>query len=138
MDQATVDIYCDGGARGNPGPAASAFVVKNQSGQVVFQRGFFLGTTTNNQAEYHAVAAALDWLRHQPQITRAQFFLDSQLVVNQLRGVYKIKDRILQQKSAVIKKMMGEMAQKNINFSFINRGKNFLADRLVNQTLDRV
>ena len=58
----SLSIYCDGGARGNPGPAASAFIVKDSSGHEIFKQGFYLGVTTNNQAEYTAVIKALEWL----------------------------------------------------------------------------
>lgn len=133
-------IYCDGGSRGNPGPAASAFVVFDSNHHLLYQRGFFLGTATNNQAEYQAVIEALKWLTS--QVTNNQltinFYLDSELVVRQLTGVYKIKDESLKNKFLEIKNLLGKLDQLKIfNFYHVPRGQNKSADLLVNQTLDQ-
>ena len=105
-----LSVYCDGGARGNPGPAASAFVVLDSAGQLVHEQGFFLGTATNNQAEYQAVLEALRWLAsYQPAQDHhliVNFYLDSQLVVNQINGFWKIKDSILRQLVSEVKKLI--------------------------------
>lgn len=129
-------IHCDGGARGNPGPAASAFVVFDESGQVVYQLGKFIGEDTNNKAEYGAVWLAVNWLgRNHPQ-AEVEFRLDSMLVVNQLLGKFKIKNPHLKQMHAQIHNLILEKKLKIINFSYVPRAKNFIADNLVNQTLD--
>lgn len=132
-------IYCDGGSRGNPGPAASAFVVLDSSGHQFFQQGFFLGETTNNQAEYQAVIEALKWLTS--QVTNNQltinFYLDSELVVRQLTGVYKIKDENLKTKHTEIKKLIANCQLLIANFAHVPREQNKPADLLVNQTLDQ-
>lgn len=130
-----LSIYCDGGARGNPGPAAAAFVVTNDQRKVVYQQGKYLGEATNNQAEYEAVWMALNWLAQNHSDTEAKFFLDSQLVVNQLQGKFKIKDPILKIKYLEIKTLIE--TGKIIHFIYVPRSKNFLADTLVNQTIDR-
>lgn len=131
-------IYCDGGARGNPGPAACAFVVKNESGEIIYSYGKYLGETTNNQAEYGAVIEALTWLSENQSEQEILFFLDSQLVVNQINGVYKIKEKSLQEKNILIKKLINDYKIKIKSFTYIPREKNFLADRLVNETLDKI
>ena len=122
-------IYTDGGSRGNPGPSACAFVILN-----VHQQGFYLGVGTNNNAEYMGVLHAYQYLStldYKPQIIH--FYLDSELVVKQLNGLYKIKDINLQKVSAHIKAF-----QKNfiVTYTHISRSQNVAADLLVNQTLD--
>jgi|SRR3989344_2808047 len=136
-----LSVYCDGGARGNPGPAASAFVVLDSAGQLVHEQGFFLGTATNNQAEYQAVLEALRWLAsYQPAQDHhliVNFYLDSQLVVNQINGFWKIKDSILRQKVSEVKKLIENCKLEIVNFVYIPRIRNSRADLLVNVTLDK-
>jgi ribonuclease HI len=131
-------IYCDGGARGNPGPAASAFVVYNSSHHLVFETSQPIGQTTNNQAEYQAVIFALEWLSRQ-NLTGAEitFYFDSQLLVNQLKGLYKIKDLILKQKYQIVAKLINSSKFKVKNYIYIPRRQNSRADFLVNQALDK-
>lgn len=132
----TLSIFCDGGSRGNPGPAACAFLIYNQA-KLLYQQGNYLGVATNNLAEYQAVLEALKHLStvaRTPQhfaLSTTNFYLDSELVVKQLNGLYKIKDQNLKQKYLEIKKL--QFAAK---FFHIPRDKNFQADLLVNQTLD--
>ena len=132
-------IHTDGGARGNPGPAACAFVVTDNRGHLIHQQGFYLGIATNNQAEYQAVIEALKWisaLNSQP--STLNFYLDSQLVVNQLNGEFKVKDKKLKTKKLEVEKILGQLGQLEIrNFSFVRREQNQAADLLVNQTLDK-
>lgn len=132
-------IFCDGGSRGNPGPSACAFLVYHD-GKIIHQQGLYLGIGTNNQAEYQAVLEALKYLSSFiiPD-SSFNFFLDSELVVNQLNGLYKIKDAKLKLKYLDIKKILSteHLALSTVNFSHIVRKKNFLADLLVNRTLDQ-
>ena len=91
-------IFTDGGARGNPGPAAIGFIIKDNYGEVLVELGKFIGRATNNVAEYQAVIEALTWLKNNYQRKelsndQIDFFLDSNLVVNQLNGFYKIKTK---------------------------------------------
>ncbi len=130
-------INCDGGARGNPGPAAAAFVVTTPSGGVIHQAGVYLGRTTNNQAEYAAVWMALNWLAQNRPDAEADFYLDSQLVVNQLKGNFKVKNPELKQKSTDIKNFIATKKIPVRDWHYVDREKNFLADNLVNQTLDQ-
>lgn len=136
MDQTTkLRIYCDGGARGNPGPAAAAFLVTGLAETESY--GFYLGETTNNVAEYAAVLAAWQWLKRKYQKKELEnlscdFYLDSELVVKQLNREYKIKDpklRLLYQKIGQIARGLPVAA----GYKFINREQNQLADRLVNE-----
>lgn len=134
-----LEIYCDGGSRGNPGPAASAFIVFKNS-QVVHEAGFFLGPATNNQAEYTAVIRALEWLSSPSpltsSVTHIKFYLDSLLVVSQLRGQYKIKNQNLLQHTNHIKQLIHALPRFQFSFNHIPRSLNSRADFLVNQTLD--
>jgi ribonuclease HI len=136
-----VYIYCDGGARGNPGPGASAFVVKNSQGVVVARGGKYLGKTTNNIAEYMAVIEALSWLEKSiPSVIEPpaaiKFFLDSLLVANQLNGLFKIKDHKL--KELVIKiRGLENQIKADIIYQHVPRSQNFQADELVNEILDK-
>ena len=86
-------VYTDGGARGNPGPAAIGVYIIDQDGNRVVKFGKKIGETTNNVAEYKAVYNALDWIKNnlKNNIRNINFLLDSKLVVNQLNGIFKIK-----------------------------------------------
>lgn len=129
-----LSIYCDGGSRGNPGPAASAFVVLNSSEEMLFEHGVYLGTTTNNQAEYQAVIEALNWLT--TNLASVDFYLDSQLVVQQITGNYQVKDPNIKIKYQEVKKLMQLTNVSTSSFHYIPRAQNFRADALVNSTLD--
>lgn len=139
-------IFCDGGARGNPGPAASAFVVYDDAGNLRDKRGNYHGRTTNNQAEYGAVIEALRWIEMQvkagsdqgeARIEQVRFFLDSNLVVNQLNGLFKVKDSGLQERIVEVRVLEQSLSPINISYSYIPRARNWEADLLVNETLDR-
>lgn len=132
----TINVYCDGGSRGNPGPGASAFVVYDKNGALLGKGGKNLGKTTNNIAEYNGVIEALSWVfKNAKTETEVRFFLDSQLVVNQLTGKFRIKNKDLISLAAKIK-----TAERNfpgrIEYFFIPRSKNKVADMLVNRILD--
>ena len=125
-------IHTDGGARGNPGPAACAFVVSSGD-EVVFQRGWYIGETTNNQAEYQAVHGALTWATEH-QAKEVHIVSDSELIVKQLRGEYKVKNKELapwHQKVLLLARQF-----PLIDFTVVKREKNVEADALVNETLD--
>ena len=128
-------VFCDGGARGNPGPAATGFLIKDKTGKTLVEKGSFIGKTTNNVAEYQAVIAALKFIinhfrvlhgkqspfstRHSPIIN---FYLDSLLVVNQLTGRFKIKNNHLMALVIKIKKMEKQI-KAPIFFHYIPREK---------------
>lgn len=138
MPSNNLTIYTDGGARGNPGPAASAYLVIDSSGHTLMAQGFFLGTATNNVAEYHGLISALTWLvdylKNHP-IQDMEFKLDSLLVVNQLKGLYKVKEPTLRSLHLQANSLIAKL---NVPYRFIHipRSQNIQADYLVNQTLD--
>lgn len=125
-------IFTDGGSRGNPGPAACAYVVYNKAGVLQDKCGKYLGITTNNEAEYQGVIFALESL-----VTRTQnlvtFYLDSLLVVQQLNGRWKIKEPRLRELILKVKELEGQMT---IRYAYVPREQNAEADLLVNETLD--
>jgi ribonuclease HI len=129
-------IFCDGGARGNPGPAAAAFVVL-KSGQVIYQESKTLGKATNNEAEYAGVILALEWLLKNPSSTSdtVAFVLDSELVANQLAGKFKVKKENLRNRFYAAKTLEKKIS-KNISYQSVSREKNKNADFLVNKALD--
>lgn len=127
-------VFSDGGARGNPGPAAVGFVVFDATtGRIVKQSGKRVGETTNNVAEYLAVIEALKFLKGQ-KIEAVNFFLDSQLVVNQLNGVYRIKDPDLRNLIIEVRRLENELGG-GIQYHLIPRKENFQADSIVNSLL---
>jgi len=126
-------IYSDGGSRGNPGPSAAGFVVIDDRQQVIAEGGEYLGITTNNQAEYHGVRLGLEKaieLGHK----RVDFKVDSMLVVNQMKGYYKIKNRELWPIHERIRELMKHFDK--VTFNHVQREFNQLADGMVNKTLD--
>lgn len=133
-----IEIYTDGGARGNPGPAASAAVLWKE-GEKVAELSVFLGNNTNNYAEYSGVLLALEWTEKnvtKPSEVTLNFFLDSLLVVSQLKGVYKIKNEILLQLVTSINQKINNY--KGVTYTHIPRAKNADADKLVNSCLDNI
>ena len=134
-----LEIYSDGGSRGNPGPAAIGYVAyANQ--ELLYQGSLYIGSATNNIAEYLAIYHALNQLSQQKITPRhISCFLDSELVVKQLRGEYKIKSPHLLEINQRIKQLIKAIINqgvKTINFNHIPRAQNKIADSLVNQALD--
>lgn len=129
-------IHSDGGSRGNPGPAAYAFIV-NAGGEIIHQDSEYLGRATNNVAEYMGVLKALTWVfvNYKSSYEKIDFLLDSELVVKQLNGNYKIKNEVLKKIYLQIKLLEKDLSVK-IFFKNIPRNLNKLADYLVNKTLD--
>lgn len=135
-----LEIYTDGGARGNPGPAGiGAHAVAD--GSHLFDISMYIGETTNNVAEYTAAIKALEHLiENNLQYKQLDFYLDSQLVVKQVNGEYKVKQPHLQVLCHQIKSLIKHTSTQNISpkisFHYIPREKNKIADSLVNQALD--
>lgn len=134
-------VFTDGGARGNPGPAAIGVIIKSEKGEILKKISRKIGKATNNVAEYMAVIAALEWLRNNSTMkqfnneTMIYFHLDSKLVVNQLNGFFKVKNgdlRNLLLKTRLLEQEVGGQ----ILYTFITREKNKEADILVNKALD--
>lgn len=129
----SVIIYSDGGSRGNPGPSAAGYVIIDASQEVVSQGGEYLGVTTNNQAEYHGLRLGLE-KAIELGYKNIDFRLDSMLVVNQMKGIYKIKNRELWPIHERIRTLLMEFDK--VSFSHVRREFNQLADGMVNRTLD--
>lgn len=138
-EEADFTIYADGGARGNPGPAAYGFVVYDSNSNKIFEEGKTIGNTTNNFAEYSGVVAALKWLFESPVLcppsSVIQVFLDSQLAARQLSGKWKIKNENLRNLYFTVKELEQKLGAK-INYLDIPREENRESDRLVNLALD--
>jgi len=131
-------IYTDGASRGNPGPSACAFVIF-ANGEKLAEKSFFLGKKTNNESEYEAILRALKFLESKnfiKRLRRIYFYSDSELVVKQLKGIYKIREKRLARYAVLIKSFQNKL-KIPINFFLIKRNKNFKADNLVNQELDK-
>lgn len=133
FDTTNLILYSDGGSRGNPGPSASGFVVMNQNQEVLHQGGMYLGITTNNQAEYHGVRLGLEKALELGAKT-VDFRIDSLLVVNQLNGIYKIKNRDLWPINERIKELATQF--EKVTFTHVKREFNQLADGMVNKILN--
>lgn len=126
-------VRTDGGARGNPGPAAIGVVLEDEHGQVVREFGRYLGETTNNQAEYQALLAGLEEAK-KLKAKEVRCFLDSELVVKQLNREYKVKDKALA--PWFVKVWNASQNFTKATFSHVTRDQNRRADALVNQALD--
>lgn len=128
-----VTIYSDGGSRGNPGPSAAGYVIIDASQEVVSQGGEYLGITTNNQAEYQGLRLGLEQAI-ELGYKNIDFRLDSMLVVNQMNGIYKIKNRELWPVHERVRELLLQFDK--VSFSHVRREFNQLADGMVNRTLD--
>jgi len=130
-----VKLYADGGSRGNPGPSASGFVVLDELNRLLHADNRYLGLTTNNQAEYHALIQGLEWCLQQ-HIPAVHVYLDSLLVVNQIKGIFKVKNRDLWSLYESAKELSGKF--KKFSITHVPRELNKLADGEVNKALDAV
>lgn len=128
-----MQINCDGGSRGNPGHAAYGFVVK-KDGKIVKEGYGYIGIATNNFAEYTALVEALKWLAVSAPEENLEFNLDSQLVVSQLTGQYKVKNAIIKDLVSKVKELEAKFT--SISYKHIPREQNKEADALVNMALD--
>jgi len=131
-------VFADGGSRGNPGPAAVGFIVKDSTGRPLIKEGKFIGKTTNNVAEYQAVIEALKWIQSSIKypVSSIKLFLDSKLIVNQLNGLFKIKNSYLRRLIIKVRQLEQEVGG-NVSYHLIPREKNKEADALVNQALEQ-
>jgi len=132
-------IFTDGGARGNPGPAACGVVIKNEKEEIILETSRYIGNATNNQAEYEALILALQkaveiFDKAENSVKNIECNLDSELVVKQLNREYKIKNEGL--KPLFIKVSNLIPAFDSVKFIHIPREKNKMADKLVNKELD--
>ena len=128
-------LRCDGGARGNPGPGAAGWVLLDPAGAEVEARGEYLGAVTNNVAEYRALIRGLEAAsRH--DVAALRVCMDSELVVRQMTGEYRVKHAGLKPLHAEARAAASRLAA--VRFEAVRREQNARADALVNQTLDKV
>ncbi len=126
-------IYTDGGARGNPGPAGIGVVIYNQHNKTAGRYKQYIGKATNNIAEYRALILALEKAA-KIGAERLEIRMDSELIVRQMNGQYKIKEPNLKGLASKVLSLRGKF--KNVSFVHILREKNKLADKLVNEAID--
>jgi ribonuclease HI len=126
-------LFTDGGARGNPGPAAYGFVLEAEDGTVLDARGEAIGVATNNVAEYSALLAGL---RRAAElgVVEVEVVSDSELMVKQMTGVYRVKNEALRDLSVEAARLARALPQ--VTYTHVRREHNELADRLVNEALD--
>lgn len=133
MPQSTCLLYTDGGARGNPGPAAAGGVIVAGDGTVLAELSEYLGIATNNVAEYRALALTLRKAKHLG-CGRVIVHMDSELIVRQLNGIYKVKDAKMIELYADVRKLLRDFDDwKAVH---VPRSDNKRADELVNAALD--
>ncbi len=128
-------LSTDGGARGNPGPAAAAYVLEAENGTMLAAHGEAIGVATNNVAEYRALVAGLG-KAVELGIDELEVVSDSELLVKQMRGEYKIKNAALRELSLEATRLARRLA--SVRYTAVRREHNELADRLVNEALDAV
>jgi ribonuclease HI len=127
-------LFTDGGARGNPGPAAAAFVLEAEDGTVLDARGEAIGVATNNVAEYRALTAGLARAA-ELDVDEVEVVSDSELMVKQMRGEYRVKNEALRGLSLEAAALARRIPK--VTYVAVRREHNELADRLVNEALDR-
>ncbi len=130
-------VNTDGGSRGNPGPAALGAVVYGDDGAEIIRLKKTIGVATNNQAEYQALVLVLEWVLRQYQTANVIARLDSELVVKQLRGQYKMKNAALRSHFERVLQLVKDLGGE-VQFEHVPREQNKLADQLVNEALDGV
>ncbi|MDI6733179.1 MAG: ribonuclease HI family protein [Planctomycetota bacterium] len=136
-----VEVYVDGASRGNPGPSAIGVYIKDSSGKEILKRGEYLGETTNNVAEYQALVKALKYLLSQGREGKGikanqqvVIYTDSELIINQLNGTYRIRSRSLIPLAIEARRLIKKI--KAIEFKLIERKDNKIADKLANRAMN--
>jgi ribonuclease HI len=128
-------LFTDGGARGNPGPAAYGFVLEGEDGTVLAAHGEAIGVATNNVAEYSALLAGLERAA-ELGVDELEVVSDSELMVKQLNGEYRVKNAALRDLSVEAARLARKLP--SVTYTHVRREHNELADRLVNEALDRL
>jgi len=128
-------LHTDGGSRGNPGPAGIGGLIEDQEGILVQSFSEYIGTQTNNYAEYKALIKGLELSLHK-NIKELECYLDSELVVKQLKGIYRVKDETLKILHTKVQTLIKKF--DTIEFIHVKREFNKEADKLVNKALDSI
>jgi len=134
-----ISIYTDGGARGNPGPAGFGVVIYDEKKSIIFKNAVYLGTKTNNEAEYLGLINALEWANNNKdnfKIDRIVYYSDSQLLVRQMQGLYNVKAPNLKPLFHQAQSLVAQIALP-IVFNDVRREYNELADELANSAMDK-
>lgn len=134
-----ISVYTDGGSRGNPGPAGYGLVIYDQHQQIIHQNQQYLGIKTNNEAEYSGLLAALTWVvanQDKLNIQKVIFHSDSELLVRQLTGQYKVKSVNIKPLFAQAQVLLSQL-QVPVSFHHLYRESNTLADSLANAAMDQ-
>jgi ribonuclease HI len=126
-------LFTDGGSRGNPGPAAYGYVLESEDGHVLDAHGETIGVATNNVAEYRGLIAGLE-KAVEVGVDELEVVSDSELLVNQMRGDYKVKNETLRELVAEASALADRLGK--VRYTAVRRVHNELADRLVNDALD--
>jgi ribonuclease HI len=126
-------LSTDGGARGNPGPAAYGYVLETDDGTVLAAHGETIGLATNNVAEYRALVAGLEKAL-ELGVDEVEVVSDSELVVKQMRGEYKVKNEALRELAEEAARLARQL--RSVSYTAVRREHNELADQLVNEALD--
>lgn len=129
----SVKLFTDGGSRGNPGPAAYGFVLEAEDGTVLAAHGETIGVATNNVAEYRALIAGLERAL-ELAVDKVDVISDSELLVKQMRGEYKVKNEALRDLVVQASRLARQVG--TVTYTAVRREHNELADRLVNEALD--
>ena len=135
MNKKLLYLHTDGGSRGNPGPAAWGFVIKDDAGKVLLERGKYIGETTNNVAEYSALIEGLKSILEM-DASDVIIKMDSELIVRQMTGKYKIKQPHLIELAAQVRISLQQL--QSYKFEHVLRAFNKEADRQVNIALDEL
>ena len=128
-------LSTDGGARGNPGPAAYGYVLETEDGTVLDARGEAIGVATNNVAEYRALVAGLEKAA-ELGLHEVEVVSDSELLVKQMRGEYRVKNAVLAELNDEAARLARRIGR--VTYRAVRREHNELADRLVNEALDAI
>lgn len=134
-----INVYTDGGSRGNPGHSGYGLVIYDDNQKILFKESKYLGIKTNNEAEYAGLIGALNWINDNKDsfsISQINFFADSQLMVRQLQGLYKVKATNLKPLFQQAKEIVNSISTPII-FKDVRRESNELADELANEAMDR-
>jgi len=126
-------LYTDGGARGNPGPAAYGYVLEAEDGTVIAAEGEAIGVATNNVAEYRGLVAGLA-RAVELAVPEVEVRSDSELMVKQMKGIYRVKNEALRALSLEAGRLARQVGK--VSYVHVMREQNELADRLVNEALD--
>jgi ribonuclease HI len=133
-----IRVYSDGGSRGNPGQSGSGFVVYDQTGKMIYEKANYWGVGTNNEAEYKGLLSGLKWILENKEkrgVEEVDFYMDSELIVKQMKGIYKVKAENLKELFWEGQELVRKIGK--VNFSHVLREKNGRADMLANMAMDR-